>query len=87
MHFIALFMSGDLFAQPRITYIDSIIIAAFLLTAVRVYQTLRPRDEEGRKAQKKARKTALLTGACLLLYALGRIILIVSNGATMAGGV
>jgi hypothetical protein len=79
MHFIALCMSEDMFSQPGFTYIDAVCIAAFWFIGIRVRQTLHPRDEEGRKAQKKARGTAILAAEFLLLYALGRIILIVSS--------
>ena len=70
MNVSALFMS-----DARLTYVDSIVIAALCFIVIRLYRTRHPKNEQERRARRKS----LFGLVCFLVYALGRIAVIVLN--------
>jgi DNA methylase len=66
----------QLIKQRAPHYIDSLVIVGSCFSLIRLYRTRHPQDEHGRRA----RRNAILGLASFLVYALGRITLIVLNG-------
>jgi hypothetical protein len=64
--------SAFLMADARFTYMDSIVIVALFFIVMGLYRNHHPKDEKGRKQ----RRNFILGVVCVLLYALGRIVLI-----------
>jgi len=54
----------------------SIVIVALFFIVMGLYRNRHPKDEKGRKQ----RRNFILGVVCVLLYAIGRIVLILNNG-------
>jgi hypothetical protein len=66
---------NSVFHEHRITYIDCLAIVMLGALLNQLYRSLHPKDEKGRKG----RRNAIIGLLCVLLYAIGRIILMQVN--------
>jgi len=66
---------STVFDEQRITYIDCLAIVMLFAILNQLYRHRHPQDEQGIKG----RRNAIIGVVCLLLYALGRIVLIRYN--------
>jgi hypothetical protein len=73
---VASLLIADVMSEARLTYIDAIAIVSLFFIASALYRNRHPKDEQGRKQ----RRSSMLGVACVVLYALGRLVLILNSG-------
>jgi hypothetical protein len=68
-------LSTMLMADQQLTFIDCIMIVAACVGVIRLLRSRHPKNEQ----ERKARRYAVIGLVCVLVYALGRIALILLN--------
>jgi hypothetical protein len=62
-------------ADQQLTYIDCVMIVVAVYGVIRLYRTRHPKNEQ----ERKSRRNTNVGLVCFLVYALGRIALILLN--------
>jgi hypothetical protein len=66
---------STIFDEPRITFFDCVVIVMLCAFARQLYRNRKLGDER----ERKERRNAIIGISCVLLYTIGRVVLILVN--------